>query len=508
MYAKALSISNFKLLIMIPRTIALALLLGLFSTISAQEQLGIRLSGYGGINSTLLNPAYHATTPLRWDINLAEGAAHFWNNYAYMQETSLLSLWQQRDNLDFIAAPDLPRGEQPQANTIVIDFNRDQRSRSTLALGSLLGPSFYFSIGEQHRIGLITRLRVMGTARGVDNQFSYYNYYPRPFFSEFEVAPFSSAIGAWSEVGLNYAYLAETGSGQIAIGATVKALQAYEGSYWQNASAFRLQKLPNDSLSGSPVDFRYGLTSSNLNAESFLPERNGGGIGLDLGLTLTIDGDADAPYLWKLGVSLIDLGRINFNRNAKKYQVRTSSQTIIGTDAYRSFISLEQSEDYLDFFSSQALGDSTAALVGQSFGFWLPAALSLQVDHALGGPVFIGAALIQGLPLNPGLRRGSLLAISPRLESRWLEAALPVSLYDWQSLRVGLAVRLAFLTIGTDHLGSIFRKSDLRGSDFYLALKVNPFSKAEPPSRGWQGGGNKRTRVGNGNKGRVKCYEF
>ena len=58
-----------------------------FCTLQAQEQLGVRLSNYGGINSTLLNPAYHTTTPFRWDVNLLEGAGHITNDYAYLRRT-------------------------------------------------------------------------------------------------------------------------------------------------------------------------------------------------------------------------------------------------------------------------------------------------------------------------------------------------------------------------------------------------------------------------------------
>jgi hypothetical protein len=490
---------------MFPKTVALALAIGLLSTLSAQEQSGIRLSGYGGINSALLNPAAPALSPWRWDVNLVEGAAHAWNNYAYLEETSLLSLWRQRGELELISAPDLPRRERPRGDEIIVDYARDARRRSALVLGSVLGPSFYFSLGEQHRLGMLTRLRFMGTARGVDNDLSYYDYDQQPFFDDFEVAPFSMAAIGWSELGLNYAFAGETGVGQFAFGATLKILQGFEGAYWQNTGSFLLQKQPNDFLSGGPIDFAYGHTNSNLDGDGLRPQRNGGGLGLDLGVSWTIDGAADAPYLWKMGVSLIDFGRLSFSRNTRDYRVRTNAPTTVDLAAYRSFQNLDEGEDYLAFFSSQVLGDSSAALAGEAFGLWLPAALGFQFDRALGGPLYLGAALVQGLPMNPGLRRGSLLVLSPRLESRWLEAALPVSLYDWQSLRVGMAVRLAFLTIGTEHLGSIFGRSDFYGTDFYLALKVNPFGNGA--DQGWQRGSG-RSRPGGGNRGKVRCYQF
>ncbi len=89
----------------------------------------------------------------------------------------------------------------------------------------------------------------------------------------------------------------------------------------------------------------------------------------------------------------------------------------------------------------------------------------------------------------------------PRFESRWIDVSLPFSVYEWEEFRVGLAARLAFLTIGTDDLGSILQRSDFNGSDLYFAIKLHPFKLI--------GGNNRRPgRSGGRNKGGVRCYEF
>jgi len=62
-------------------------------------------------------------------------------------------------------------------------------------------------------------------------------------------------------------------------------------------------------------------------------------------------------------------------------------------------------------------------------------------------------------------------------------------------LQIGAAVRLAFLTLGSENLGSFLGRKSLTGTDFYAAIKINPFRL------GWKGGG--------GRKGKeVKCYQF
>jgi hypothetical protein len=84
----------------------------------AQEQWGLRLSSYGGINSTLINPAYHSSTPFSWDVNLVEGAAHFTNNYAYLQQTNLRTILQNRDDLNIDLAENFTEGAVPPNNLL------------------------------------------------------------------------------------------------------------------------------------------------------------------------------------------------------------------------------------------------------------------------------------------------------------------------------------------------------------------------------------------------------
>ncbi len=474
--------------------------------LSAQEQLGIRLSNYGGINSTLLNPAYHATTPFTWEVNLVEGAGHISNDYAYLRNTRIPDLMKNPEELEFEFGPDLPPGTPEKEGSIAVDFFREGNRRNALALGSVLGPSFYIQLNENHRVGLLTRGRAMLSGRGIADPFNYYDYDSRPFYDPFEVPPLRGAVAGWTEVGLNYLFQAEAGDGMMAFGITLKALQAYEGSYWRNASTFQLQKVPNDSLGGTPIDFRFGYTTGNLPEGNRQAERNGGGLAADLGFVYTTYSRGDAPYDWKFGVSLIDIGRLSFRRNAAGHAVRTTEPMIISTLEYQSFQGLHELEDYVQFFSGQALGSPEASFEGGSFAIWLPSAISIQVDKSLGGPFFVGGAFIQGFPLGPGaLQRGSHLALAPRMESRWVEAALPVSVYDWEEVRVGLALRLAFFTIGTSHLGSFVSRSDLSATDFYFAIKISPFQLFGSRDSGFSRGDG---RFKNNKRGKVRCYNF
>ena len=133
---------------------------------------------------------------------------------------------------------------------------------------------------------------------------------------------------------------------------------------------------------------------------------------------------------------------------------------------------------------------------------WLPTALSLQVDYNINGDFYLGSALVQSIPLgNFKVGRANVFALSPRFERKWFGASLPISIYNWDQVRVGLSARLGFLTLGSDHIGSIFTNSDLSGTDFYMALKIFPFGKGNGGS-----GGKGRSRFGKNRD--ADCYKF
>src|ERR1041385_6152393 len=67
----------------------------------SQEQLGLRLGNYSGINGTLFNPAFNVNSPLRWDINLIPGGAFVENNYVFIKDASVLKIIKNKNGFDF-----------------------------------------------------------------------------------------------------------------------------------------------------------------------------------------------------------------------------------------------------------------------------------------------------------------------------------------------------------------------------------------------------------------------
>lgn len=464
---------------------------------NAQEQLGIRLDNYSGINGVLLNPAHHLTSPFAWDVNLLEGAQFFDNNYAFIRQAKLTDFLRNSADIEFLSAPNVDDETKVPNGTYVVDYYNDSRRRYANILTSVMGPSFYARIHENHSLGVFTRARFMANGKGISDNLSYYVWNDRPFFEEFSVNALSLGAMSWSELGLNYMYSKETINGRLGLGVSVKFLQGYEAAYFQTEEDFQLTKLPNDSLAGSPVIVNFGFTNSNLDGD-FGIQQNGTGFGIDLGMVYAIGGE-DEGYDWKIGFSLLDIGFIRFDQG-EQHRIVTDATGLLHTVAYRSFQELGDLPETSQILSEQLLGDPNASLQGESFTLFLPSALSLQIERSFSPSLFLNAALVQGFALNSiGTKRGSLVALSPRFESRWFGASLPLSLYNWQDLNLGLSFRLGFITLGTDNLLSMINAGEFTGTDGYFAIKINPLGI------GKSGSSKIRSK---GKKGNVECYNF
>ena len=327
--------------------------------------------------------------------------------------------------------------------------------------------------------------------RGILN---YYTFDRTPFYENMNVAPFAIAGLVWSEIGLNFAMERYTNQGALHIGANLKFLNGYEGFYFKNLQHTDIAQLPDDSIRYLNTSVEFGLTISNTKIGDFELERNGGGIALDLGAVYTIDRDEE-NYLWKIGFSLLDIGKIKFKNNAEVHRIEDSAVDAIVTSAYNGF---DDVQDYVRLLSEQTLESSRASFVRNGFGIWLPSAMSVQADYSITPNLFVNGVLVQRLAFGHArLERGNMLALSPRIEGRWLGGALPLVLYNWRHFRLGASVRLGFLTIGSDNIGSIIGASEFTGSDIYFALKINPFDLGWSVD-GWSPTGGKK----------VKCYEF
>jgi hypothetical protein len=467
----------------------------------SQEQLGMRLENYAGVSSLSLNPAGNLTNPLKWDVNLAGAGAFFDNNYVYLHKTNFPELLGKLDEAEILLAENI-EGRTPD-NALVADFFDDKKKRFFNVQSFVAGPSVAIKLNDMHFVGLFTNFKAVAGSQNIPEVFSYYQYDRRDFFAPFQVHAFEGAMMSWVELGLNYAINLPSYNGSVGIGINLRYLQAYEGAYLENNSTFLYTKMPGNTFSVSKSDNHFAYTDSNLEGDGFVRQRNGSGFALDLGVVKLFQGDME-NYKLKLGASLLDLGYLHFTKNANAHRILTDSNAVIDGDDYRRFTSLNELGDVIKLYSFQTLGDSNASYDGNSFRLALPVAISLQADYAITENVYLNTIIVQSI--NPGgitAQRNNLLALTPRFEHRWFSVSLPLVLYNGQNFHLGVAARLGFLVVGSDNVGSFFGHKNYTGTDFYFALKLNPFDLSISLFDVFNSGKRKH-----GNNSRPKCYKF
>jgi hypothetical protein len=105
---------------------------------------------------------------------------------------------------------------------------------------------------------------------------------------------------------------------------------------------------------------------------------------------------------------------------------------------------------------------------------FLPTAISLQFDYCIRPRIYLNASVIQAMPLSKrAIVRASQFAVAARYETRRLEIALPLTLYEYKAPHLGIAIRYKFFVIGTDRLGSFSGLWDTTGYDLYFGFKLN-----------------------------------
>ena len=467
-----------------------------------QEHLGLRLENYAGVSSISLNPAGNLTNPLKWDFNLIGAGVYWSNNYAFLKKTSTLNLIKNAKDIEFILAENANGTET--SNIYILDFKDNGKKRFLSINAMIAGPSLVVRIHENHSVGIFTNLRMAVSTLDFPNILSYYKYDRKANYDPFPVGQFKGAFMSWSEIGINYAIRVPTYFGYMGFGVNVKKLQGYEAAYVENLQTWVHTKLPEDNIIAENTFGKYGLTTSNLKDSGFGAVANGGGFGIDLGFLYVIQEYEDG-YKWRFGASLLDIGSIKFEKNAQTHTIKNSYPFQLNLRDFGDFELLGEGEAFLRHFSDGALGDPSASLTGNSFKMALPAAISLQADYNFNEKIFLNSLLIHRVPtqiISP--QRETLLALTPRYERRWFSASMPISLLNWQEVRMGLAARLGFFVVGSEKIGSIFGKSDYSGTDFYVALKLNPFDLGWGLFDGGISFGNHK----HGSRKNAKCYDF
>ena len=443
--------------------------------LSAQYNFGIGNGNYSGIQGARINPAITAGSPMQWEVNAVSAGILYDNTFLYTPHGSVPVLGFKSiysgiiDNRHFVTRYD--------------PSNPGKLYQFVLST-EVLGPSVRVNIGTDQSVGLTVAARSYANMRDLPGTTAQtaYAYLLQPDLWNKPLGDHSSRLNGmgWLQYGLNYsAILMDDGTNQLKAGIGLNYLQGVVAAYAKNTNLnFTVNDTANLQFIHSSVD--YGRTDY----DSYRRIRRGDlihgqGLSADLGIIFLHKADPHdptVPYDYRLGISVMDIGAIDFNRNAAAYHLQTDTANFAAWRQVHLASNLAVDRTLSAIFYH---GDSSKSQTADHFKMRMPAALSLQGDFRLTTRLFVNATIVKGLHHrdDPGVIQPDLYSITPRMETRWWDVSVPLSLlyYGAWRPRIGVAARIGYFFIGGDAPWSILGVGDIHGADVYVGFRYFSF---------------------------------
>ena len=436
----------------------------------AQEMTGIVNSNYAGLQSLKTNPAMAADTRLRWDVNVFALDVFALNNYVYLP----------RNSINLIKTID-----GTSDNNIVQSDFYTERNKWIYANTSFQLPGLLWTYKGEHTFAIHCQVRTMTNAENVPfhiAKFAYEGISFKPLHdSVWSSGPFDISSMAWLETGLSYSgFIYSKARNYLAFGATLNILRG-AAALQANSNSFTYMVPNSDTLVVYNTDTRIAHAVPMADGESIL---SGSGFSADLGLMF----EKKRRYTWssvyrrnlittydyKVGISIIDLGKINFNKNAATLEL--VDQATVWPDVNKQKFSSINGVDSV--INERFYGSKTGSPIGNAFDMLTPVTLAMQGDYNLNDNGYVNLSI--QLPLTKAgqsVARKKAITLTPRLESKWTEIQFPVSLYNFRKLQAGFAFRFHSFFFGCDNLLPLLGLDKIYGSSFYFGIKISAFKE-------------------------------
>ena len=460
------------------RFVLIGLVLFIGKGLEAQQMLGLGFDNYNGAAGAALNPAFLTNSKVYLDVNLITAGFFMENNMGYVDKDST-SFWELAQMI---------RKKSFQNKDVALISYQNHDKKNFTVYSRTQGPSVMIQKGR-HAIALGVAVRSLSTGTNIPYQFVVSHgklSSPVLLHKSFDDNNFSSASLSWAEINLNYAYdIIDRGDTKLSAGVGIKYLLGVSGAYLATKnlkfSVPDSKTLDVKNYNGE-IGFALPIDYNDYNKSNFNPVFKGHGFGLDVGFlytrlkTFTNRGEKRlcaspyADYIFKFGVSVMDIGGITYKHHTQvhKFDNRAANWQEFDTIQNRSINSTMQ------MLSDVFYGSPNASLSDTAVFLSLPTTLSIQYDYHFEGNFYLGAYWQQPLRFRlKSIRMPPVLAVIPRYETRVFGASLPISVYNYEKIRMGVSLRFYSLTVGTEKLGTFLGIGDLTGMDFYFSMRFN-----------------------------------
>lgn len=458
---------------------------------SAQFALSSAGGGYGGLYSAFINPARLSHNLKPWGLHLPGVGVALQNNGLrsdYFSGFAALIGGNYSIAIDNAASRQLPTPP----HILIQNLEKEETNFHAQAWGQLIGG--YVQMGyHSFGIGLGNRAfaNLSHLSRGLMKHYSegilFDSLENKPISSngiDFQAATFSEVQLAWSWRFLHHY------NRSASIGAVLKPIFGYRGAHARfdilnytvtDSDTFRLNNFSGTYVNalnqpyfqgwvGMGVDLGFEFVEANPNGPNNKVKNRRRIDRTPFGGRLKRSVRPVPNHYWRMGVSLLDLGAIRVN--AAEYTGRAQGISVSALD--NAFLGGDGAESYfLNVISTQGQLQTDTS----GFKLGLASALGVQYDVWILGKYYFQASWVQRMPMlgSYTLQRLNQLMIAPRYETPWIEVGLPLSLYEYKHLQLGIWARLGPITLGTDRLGELIGFRRMLGADVYFSINLMPF---------------------------------
>jgi len=453
---------------------------------NAQSYIGFLTDNYSGVNNVISNPANIVDSRLKVDVNLAGASVLLGNDYLGVKLTDVFD-----DEYDLDDALRSPEDE----NTLFGNID-------------ILGPSFSISLNEKNAIAIFTRARAFVNINNIsgDNISTLEDGFDdSQDFLVNEDAVYASA-NIWSEIGLSYARVLLDKEVHFLKGGISLKYIAGLGNAYAVTDNFQVDfDADGIQVAGNTfgsVDTNGTLTygfSENFDDDIDLEEIEiiSSGFGIDLGFTYEwrpkaneytytdVDGNTSYfkdvnKYKLKLGVSVTDIGSINYEGNEELFDINGLSVT------QNNFENIEDIEDFENTFN-------VIPLISENESTSLPTALHVNADWNINDKFYLNLNTDLSLVDKEQINQTSIaniVTLTPRYERKWFTFQAPVSIQQYSGFQVGAGLRAGPLYLGSGSLITALLDDEAESADIYLGIKV-PIYQSRPKDKDGDGVPNK-----------------
>jgi len=444
----------------------------------AQHFTPVSVGKYSGILGAGVNPALTAASPYTWHLNVVGVWANVHNDY--------LKLRMPYTVYRFIGdrIPDAYRDEKgkPVWSNAWLKERLNGSPKNVGASSIVKGPSLLVKLNKQWQVGITSSAAALARVNGVYEPLAYafrreldtargaYDLFDMHRRSNTEtIDPLSIHAMGFADVGLHASHRIKLQWNRfLDVGVTAKKVWGL-GGVSLHSDALQITKVNDDSVMLNGTNIRYREFSG-----------NGKGEGLDLGVVFTFSKPEfrqpggykyhHPDYMLKLGMALMDVGRIRYRNVATTNWYNTNS---IGWNLKAAENRYKNMEPGIDL-AEQVLRDLPGLTTGRSNEeVGLPTRLLLHADYQYNRDFFIQAQVMQSLRgrHSTNMRHPSYLMLAPRYTRSLFEVTTPLYLeYDYKKFRAGLGMRVGPLYLGTNSLISMLSGKRLRDTDFYIGI--------------------------------------